>query len=107
MTSIEPRRWGPIDILSARENRSVVFKLMRHMFAVAIGPIGTFILVRDLQSVHKKNRDAIAATAAVLVLNFLIALYIIMAFNEPEDPQSGNRRVIVKRLGRWAEPRSD
>ena len=32
------RRWGPVDILSAPENRATVAKLGRFMFAVAVCP---------------------------------------------------------------------
>ena len=95
------RRWGPSDILSAPENRTVVLKLVRHMIAVALGPIGTYVLVRDLLTT--KNRDTIAAVAAVIVLNLLIALYVVIAFHEPDGPPSHT----VHRIGRWAEPRAD
>mmetsp|Transcript_18118 Transcript_18118/g.58547 ORF Transcript_18118/g.58547 Transcript_18118/m.58547 type:complete len:115 (+) Transcript_18118:164-508(+) len=99
------KQWGPSDILSAEENRPVVIKLARHMVAVAIGPVGTYILVRDLIPKANRHRDTIAAIAAVLVLNLLIALYVVVAFTEKTDGEPQPQ--VVKRLGRWAEPRTD
>ncbi|KAJ8600881.1 hypothetical protein CTAYLR_006999 [Chrysophaeum taylorii] len=101
------RRWGPVDILTAKDNRAVVLKLLRHMAAVAVGPVGTFVLVRDLQPPGIPHRDARAAVAAVLVLNLLIALYVIMAFQEPEPSGGTTPPVVVRRLGRWKERRAE
>jgi len=99
------KRWGPVDILSAKENREVILKLARHMLGVAVGPVGTYFLVRDLQPATAKYREALAAVAAVIVLNLLIALYVVLAFLEPDDPHAPPQ--VVTRLGRWAEPRAD
>ena len=98
------KTWGPSDILSARENRPVVVKLFRHMIAVALGPVGTYMMVRDTMPRTYRHRDTIAAIAAVIVLNLLIALYVVLAFLEKEDDAPPQ---VVHRLGRWAEPRTD
>mmetsp|Transcript_268 Transcript_268/g.688 ORF Transcript_268/g.688 Transcript_268/m.688 type:complete len:123 (+) Transcript_268:135-503(+) len=99
------RRFGPVDILSAKENRQVVVKLLRHVVALAVGPVGTYLLVRDLQSPERRHRDAVAAIAAVLVTNILIALYVVMAFTEKDDNAGAAPKVV--RLGRWRDPRAE
>lgn len=119
--SLGVRRWGPIDIVTAAENRHVVLKLLKHAVALAVGPIGTcvwctvtplmtilrsFLLVRDLQPPEHPYRDARAAIAAVLVTNLLIASYVVMAFRE-EDPPGLAPQPGVRRLGRWQERRAE
>jgi len=64
-----------------------------------------FFVVRDLQPATSKHRDAVAAVAAVLALNLLIALYVILAFAEKDD--ADDPPPTVRRLGRWGEPRTD
>ena len=98
------RTWGPTDILSAPVNRETVQKLFKFMIAVAICPPGTFVFVRDLQEPGRKYRDAISAVAAILVLNMLVAAYVISAFSEP-DP--GGERQHVERVGIWKERREE
>lgn len=92
-----------MDILTSRENRAVVGKLVRYMAVTAAAPVGVFYFVRDLQT-PGRYRDAIAAVAAVLTLNMAIAAYVIMAFLE-QDPRGDAPK--VKRLGRWADPRAE
>ena len=100
------RRWGPVDILSAPENRATVAKLGRFMFAVAVCPPGAFFAARDLQRPGAKHRDAIAAVVAVLVLNALIAAYVISAFAEPDERLADAPEKVV-RVGIWKERRAE
>ena len=70
------------------------------------GPPGAFFAARDLQRPGAKHRDAIAAVVAVLVLNALIAAYVISAFAEPDERLADAPEKVV-RVGIWKERRAE
>ena len=79
------RKWGPVDILSAPDNRAVARKLVLYVVGVALAPPGAFVAVKRLLP-PSRHRDACAAICAVVVLNLLMAAYVVSAFREPDDP---------------------
>jgi len=96
------RKWGPVDILSAPDNRAVLRKLVAYTTCVALAPPGSFYLVKRLLP-PSKHRDAIAAICAVVVLNLFIAAYVISAFREPDDFD----REPAPRVGIWKDRREE
>ena len=54
------RKWGPVDILSAPDNRAVARKLIMYVVGVALAPPGAFVAVKRLLP-PSRHRDACAA----------------------------------------------
>ena len=91
------RKWGPVDILSAPDNRAVARKLVLYVVGVALAPPGAFVAVKRLLP-PSRHRDACAAICAVVVLNLLMAAYVVSAFREP-DPEGDEKP--APRVGVW------
>ena len=98
------RKWGPVDILSAPDNRAVARKLVLYVVGVALAPPGAFVAVKRLLP-PSRHRDACAAICAVVVLNLLMAAYVVSAFREP-DPD-GDEAKPAPRVGVWKERREE
>ena len=98
------RKWGPVDILSAPDNRAVARKLVLYVVGVALAPPGAFVAVKRLLP-PSRHRDACAAICAVVVLNLLMAAYVVSAFREP-DPE-GDETKPAPRVGVWKERRGE
>ena len=96
------RKWGPVDILSAPDNRAVARKLVLYVVGVALAPPGAFVAVKRLLP-PSRHRDACAAICAVVVLNLLMAAYVVSAFREPEPEPEGE----APRVGVWKERREE
>ena len=94
------RKWGPVDILSAPDNRAVARKLVLYVVGVALAPPGAFVAVKRLLP-PSRHRDACAAICAVVVLNLLMAAYVVSAFREP-DPE-GDETKPAPRVGVWKQ----
>ena len=94
------RKWGPVDILSAPDNRAVARKLVLYVVGVALAPPGAFVAVKRLLP-PSRHRDACAAICAVVVLNVLMAAYVVSAFREPDPEPEGE----APRVGVWKERR--
>ena len=94
------RKWGPVDILSAPDNRAVARKLVLYVVGVALAPPGAFVAVKRLLP-PSRHRDACAAICAVVVLNLLMAAYVVSAFREPDDPDGEEKP--APRVGVWKE----
>ena len=75
--------------------------LTRYVVAVALAPPCTFYAVRWLRPPGAKYRDARAALCAVLVLNLLLAAYVVAAFSEPEPDFVGDGGAAPPRVGIW------
>ena len=99
------RKWGPVDILSAPDNRAVARKLIMYVVGVALAPPGAFVAVKRLLP-PSRHRDACAAICAVVVLNLLMAAYVVSAFREPDDPD-GDEKPATPRVGVWKERREE
>ena len=91
------RKWGPVDILSAPDNRAVARKLIMYVVGVALAPPGAFVAVKRLLP-PSRHRDACAAICAVVVLNLVMAAYVVSAFREP-DPDGEEKP--APRVGVW------
>ena len=98
------RKWGPVDILSAPDNRAVARKLVLYVVGVALAPPGAFVAVKRLLP-PSRHRDACAAICAVVVLNLLMAAYVVSAFREPYDPDGDEKP--APRVGGWKERREE
>lgn len=98
------RKWGPVDILSAPDNRAVARKLVLYVVGVALAPPGAFVAVKRLLP-PSRHRDACAAICAVVVLNLLMAAYVVSAFREPDDPDGDAKP--APRVGVWKERREE
>ena len=98
------RKWGPVDILSAPDNRAVARKLVLYVVGVALAPPGAFVAVKRLLP-PSRHRDACAAICAVVVLNLLMAAYVVSAFREPDDPDGDAKP--TPRVGVWKERREE
>ena len=98
------RKWGPVDILSAPDNRAVARKLVLYVVGVALAPPGAFVAVKRLLP-PSRHRDACAAICAVVVLNLLMAAYVVSAFREPDDPDGDEKP--APRVGVWKERREE
>ena len=96
------RTWGPVDILSAPDNRAVARKLVLYVVGVALAPPGAFVAVKRLLP-PSRHRDACAAICAVVVLNVLMAAYVVSAFREPDPEPEGE----APRVGVWKEKREE
>ena len=97
------RKWGPVDIMSAPDNRAVARKLVLYVVGVALAPPGAFVAVKRLLP-PSRHRDACAAICAVVVLNLLMAAYVVSAFREP-DPDGEEKP--APRVGVWKERREE
>ena len=97
------RKWGPVDILSAPDNRAVARKLVLYVVGVALAPPGAFVAVKRLLP-PSRHRDACAAICAVVVLNVLMAAYVVSAFREPDPEPEGE---APRRVGVWKERREE
>lgn len=98
------RKWGPVDILSAPDNRAVARKLIMYVVGVALAPPGAFVAVKRLLP-PSRHRDACAAICAVVVLNLLMAAYVVSAFREPDpEPEPEGE---APRVGVWKERREE
>ena len=98
------RKWGPGDILSAPDNRAVARKLVLYVVGVALAPPGAFVAVKRLLP-PSRHSDACAAICAVVMLNLLMAAYVVSAFREP-DPE-GDETKPAPRVGVWKERREE
>ena len=98
------RKWGPVDILSAPDNRAVARKLVLYVVGVALAPPGAFVAVKRLLP-PSRHRDACAAICAVVVLNLLMAAAGVSAFREPDDPDGDAKP--APRVGVWKERREE
>mmetsp|Transcript_13954 Transcript_13954/g.41560 ORF Transcript_13954/g.41560 Transcript_13954/m.41560 type:complete len:110 (+) Transcript_13954:360-689(+) len=96
------RRWGPVDILTAPDNRAVARKLFRYVAAVALAPPATFYAVRRAAPASR-HRDGLAAAAAVVVLNALLVAYVVSAFSEPGEPGDARSGPVKGGVGIWKE----
>ena len=96
------RKWGPVDILSASDNRAVARKLIMYVVGVALAPPGAFVAVKRLLP-PSRHRDACAAICAVVVLNLVMAAYVVSAFREPDPEPEGE----APRVGVWKERREE
>ena len=98
------RKWGPVDILSASDNRAVARKLIMYVVGVALAPPGAFVAVKRLLP-PSRHRDACAAICAVVVLNLVMAAYVVSAFREPDpEPEPEGE---APRVGVWKERREE
>lgn len=105
------KQWGPMDILSAPENRDTVVKLAYWMVILAVLPPAAFFVARRFQAPAAKYRDAISAIAAVLVLNAVLVGYVVSAFSEPNPDGSPvylwTRPPPGPRVGIWKDRRAE
>ena len=74
---------------------------MLYVVGVALAPPGAFVAVKRLLP-PSRHRDACAAICAVVVLNLLMAAYVVSAFREP-DPEGDEKP--APRVGVWKERR--
>ena len=91
------RKWGPVDILSAPDNRAVARKLVLYVVGVALAPPGAFVAVKRLLPPSRHR-------GAGVVLNLLMAAYVVSAFREP-DPDGDEKP--APRVGVWKERREE
>ncbi|CAB1113180.1 unnamed protein product [Ectocarpus sp. CCAP 1310/34] len=88
-----PRRWGVGEILTAKENRSVVKTLILFSAFMVAFPIGTFFAFHDyiLRDTAPNTRTFCSGMAAVLAANIVMAGYAIVAIKEDGVEEGGNR----------------
>eukprot|EP00903_Cladosiphon_okamuranus_P007224 g7012.t1 len=88
-----PRHWGVGEILTAKENRSVVKTLVMFSAIMVAFPIGIFFAFYDflLLDVAPNTRTFCSGMAAVLAANIVIASYAIVAIKEDRGEGDANR----------------